>query len=213
MVHQRPIMSTRVKFLRLVVSVLLFSSVLPLKASNFQLPNPTVCQAFCKSSTSFPFDPRRREFMPVPEGDPQHVLSYLRDMIELCRNAHRPDIEHEYQDAWRLAAAQIYGPLPPRAACKGHYVSAPVVAGPPPKWKRDMLSKPYRKIVRRFTELDGSLRSEYEQLECGHRIMALMELPGASPAKRRRCGECAHEAQNKKPVASEGSPRKKGATA
>jgi hypothetical protein len=151
--------------------------------------------------------------MPVAEGDPQHVLSYLRDMIELCRNAHRPDLEYEYQDAWYLVACRIYGPLPPRPPCKGHYVSAPVVTGPPPKWKRDMLSKPLRKIVRRFTELDKGFRSEYEQLECGHRIMALIEIPGSSPARRRRCGECAREALSKKPVAAEVAPSKKGATA
>jgi len=148
----------------------------------------------------------------------QAVLDYLRDMVELCRNLHRPDLEHEYADAWNLAAEKIYGALPPRPPCKGRYAAPPVKAGPPPQWRQDLLAKPYRKIVRRLTEMDGRYKSEYEQLECGHRVMAGIDLPGTSPAKRRRCSECAHEAQakaieDKKPVAGEDSLRKKGAIA
>ena len=148
-----------------------------------------------------------------PAQAPQHVLDYLRDMVELCRNAHRPDLEHEYAEAWNLAASRIYGALPPRPPCKGHYVATPVKAGPTPKWKQQLLAKPYRKIVRRFTELDGDSRCEYEQLECGHRMTAGLDMPGDPPAKRRRCADCAREANNKKPVAAESPASKKGATA
>jgi len=140
----------------------------------------------------------------MPMSDGQQVLDYLRNMVELCRQAHRPDLEHEYAEAWCLAATKIFGPLPPRAVCQGHYVAPPVASSrPAPQWKKDMLAKPYRKIVRRLTELNGTLRSEYEQLECGHRMVAGIDMPGDPPAKRRRCSECAFEATTgKKPVSS-----------
>ena len=147
--------------------------------------------------------------MRTPPQAPQHVLDYLRDMVELCRNEHRPDLEHEYAEAWSLAASKVFGPLPPRPPCKGHYVAAPAKLGPPPKWKQELLAKPLRKIVRRFTELDGTLRSEYEQLECGHRVMAGIAMPGDPPARRRRCSECAHEATDKKTVSPADEPRRK----
>jgi hypothetical protein len=131
----------------------------------------------------------------------KRVLRYLRDMINLCRRFHRPDLVSEYSDAWEFAASTIYGPLPARKTNRGHYVQ------PEPKpvntvWRKQMLAKPYRKISLRFSEVVDGVTVEYEQLACGHRILAGIPIPGEPTAQRRRCSECAREAEAKKQPAS-----------
>ncbi len=151
--------------------------------------------------------------MRIPAGQHKRVLAYLRDMIELCRGLHRHDLEREYQQAWETAASTIYGALPPRPSCQGYYEPNLAVASaqPTPKWKLEMLAKPYRKIVRRFTEQrKEEPPTEYELLDCGHRLYAGIDLPGSPPARRRRCSKCAREnAESKKSVASVSRPPKK----
>lgn len=143
----------------------------------------------------------------------RRVLHYLSDMIELCRRFHRPDLVTEYQEAWEFAATVIYGPLPARKPNRGYYVQ------PDPQpvntaYRRQMLAKPYRKISLRFSEVIDGVTIEYEQLACGHRVMAGVEIPGEPPAQRRRCAECAREAEAKKqPSSAEVVQRKKGASA
>jgi hypothetical protein len=127
----------------------------------------------------------------------KRVLQYLREMIKLSRRFHRPDLVDEYQEVWEFAATIVYGPLPARKPNRGHFVQ------PEPKpvntaYRRQMMGKPYRKISLRFTEVIDGVTIEYEQLACGHRVMAGIEIPGQPPAQRRRCSECAREAEAKK---------------
>ena len=146
-------------------------------------------------------------------GHARAVLSYLKDMIELCRGLHRHDLVEQYSDAWEFAAQKIYGPLPARLPARGYYAqptSKP--SAPAPGWKKQMLAKPLRKIVARFTAVEDGLSIDYEQLECGHRLIATIDPPDSPQAQRRRCSECARVAK-KSPAAETPRPRTKGATA
>ncbi len=134
------------------------------------------------------------------------VLAYLQDMVALTRGLHRPDLAEQYQAAWEEAALAIYGPLPPRKPATGHYVVPEPTPAPPPLWKRRMLAKPFRKIIRRFPAMEDGITIDYEQLECGHTVIAGIDLPGTQ-AQRRRCAECAQLSEAKKPVASANGAR------
>lgn len=188
--------------MRLLISVLLLAATSwPLSVSH-----QNIVPRFIHPSSATPGHSQHSDFTSPLEKDPQgsncvykdkRVLQYLRDMIRLCRRFHRPDLADEYQDAWEFAATVIYGPLPARKPPSGHYVQ------PEPKpvntlWRRQMLAKPYRKIALRFTEVIDGTTIEYEQLVCGHRVMAGIEISGEPPARRRRCSECAREAEAKK---------------
>lgn len=145
--------------------------------------------------------------------DGKRVLAYLKDMIELSRNSRRQDMVWLYEDAWEVAASTIFGPLPPRRESV-----MPPRPEPEPKARTfgqvEMVSKPFRKIVARFTAIEGDLQIDYEQLACGHRVMAKVDLPGDPQARRRRCAQCAREAaSDKKHPSSVICPSKKGATA
>lgn len=143
------------------------------------------------------------------------VLQYLQEMIELCRKFHRQDLVDNYTDAWELAALKIYGPLPERLPARGYYAQpTPKQAPDAPPWKREMLAKPYRKIVARFSVVEDGLSIDYEQLECGHRLLAGIDPPGSPQAKRRRCDECARGVAKKSVESESAAPkRSKGATA
>ncbi len=162
-------------------------------------------RSFASSLPSLSLHPARSKSTSMDYSkDYKRVLNYLNDMIEVCRRAHRPDLAGEYEDAWELAAGAIYGPLPARPKNRVFYAAAPKPAGPPPRWRTEMLAKPYRRISRRV--------DNYEVLECGHLVLAIADLPGAPPAKRRRCGQCA-QTSAKKPIASIRPARGKAVTA
>lgn len=152
--------------------------------------------------------PLGRPMLTDDGGPSKAVLSYLQNMIELSRKFHRQDMVDFYTDAWELAAVKIYGPLPARLPARGYYAQpTPKPAAPAPQWKQQMLAKPFRKIVARFTAVEDGLSISYEQLECGHRVLAGIDPPDSPQAQRRRCSECAHV--GKKSAASETTPRKK----
>jgi len=109
------------------------------------------------------------------------VLDYLRRMMDLCRSLYRHDLESEYREAWEAAAIAIYGPLPLRARISRPAIPAETVQSPP-RWRQQMLAKPYKKIIMRM--------EDREVLECGHAMWSI-PLPGAAIAKRRRCAQCA----------------------
>jgi len=134
--------------------------------------------------------------------DAKKILAYLRDMIDLSRQLHRPDMVDLYCDAWEVAATQIYGALPPRKPNIGHYVAEPKPTTPP-VWRHMMLAKPFRKIIAR----DG----DTEILECGHRIWNFADIPGSPPAKRRRCGDCARANETRKDAGRVTRPPEKAA--
>lgn len=161
--------------------------------------------------TATPLDPGRT----CVEEPSRRVLLYLRDMMDLCRNFHRPDLLDEYSEAWEFAATRIYGPLPARKPNQGYYPAPIVEPKTPTIWRQQMAAKPYRKIVRRFSSIEAGLTIDYEQLACGHRVTAKIALPDELEATRRRCSQCAREeaADKKQPASVATETRKKGATA
>jgi hypothetical protein len=133
----------------------------------------------------------------VPTG--KSVIAYLQEMIKICCRHHRHELEREYLQSLELVTDAVYGPLPPRPLPKP-VAYVPEEKLPTPGWKRDMMAKPYRKIVARFSERDPDPRysfvmHEYERLECGHVVSATPDLPDSPPAKRRRCSDCRREAE------------------
>lgn len=142
----------------------------------------------------------------VENNSNRDVLNYLRDMMEYARMSHRHDLVEHYQESWLTVAEQVLGPLPARLPNHGFPASSLSTgtsgqgkAGEgqnlrtPPKWRAEILSRPWRKIIAR----DG----EMEILECGHRCYHT-EVPGSPDAKRRRCWDCAAQARQKKPATS-----------
>jgi hypothetical protein len=136
------------------------------------------------------------------------VLSYLREMVEICRHSHRPDIARDYEDAWQTAVTKIYGALPRRPEYRSHYVETSRPAAPP-LWRKQMLSKPFRRIIGRTQDEDGI---HVELLECGHKRHCY-PVEGETLPARRRCSQCAVQVATKKQPASATAPRKKAVSA
>lgn len=132
----------------------------------------------------------------------RRVLSYLADMIELCRLRHRHDLVSEYQEAWETAALAMYGTLPARPE-RQTYQPAPAAEQPKrplTDFRAKMLSKPLKKIIARM--------GDYELLECGHQIWQPKEfLFDDVNHRRRRCGECAKSNQQAKKPPSAATAR------
>jgi hypothetical protein len=145
----------------------------------------------------------------------QAVLRYLRQMISVCRYKRHREMRWAYEHAWDFAAETIYGPLPARPEYNMRGLGAlppdPPKPTTPPIWKQQLQARPLRRIIRRFTEKDGSM---WEVLQCGHRVgtSGFESLWAAEPgtlAKSRRCDSCAQEsADKKKPTAAAGTKTK-----
>lgn len=128
----------------------------------------------------------------------RHVLSYFSDRCRLADFQNDRAARLHYEQCWALAFVAYYGPnlLPPAYRIPK---LAPAVEAPRevPPWKREMLARPLRKIVRRrVVTLRGAgpepdTITTMEELECGHEMPASVALEGAAPAKRRRCAQCA----------------------
>ncbi|MBZ5532578.1 MAG: hypothetical protein LAO20_14190 [Acidobacteriia bacterium] len=128
----------------------------------------------------------------------KRVLDYLRDMMDVCRGFHRHDLLREYQDAWEVAAVAIYGALPPRKPIAANFAYVSLAPKAPTFWRQQMLDSPLKKIVGRFHEERrdrrlGMVATDYEMLECGHRVTAGVHLPDSPPAKRRHCSQCSKQ--------------------
>jgi hypothetical protein len=130
---------------------------------------------------------------------PKHVLSYLRQMERVSKQFKRRDMVWYYQEAWEFVARRIYGALPPRADLSHGLAFDPdqpplplPTSGPRPELKQ----QPLRKIVKLVTRPYRTWELTYEQLECGHELLASAGY--SVPAKRRRCPDCAREAMAKK---------------
>lgn len=137
------------------------------------------------------------------------VLAYLRSMVQYCRDERHRDMEYEYELAIRFASAHVYGKLPPKKDWSALIKWEPTPPDEIPKWKRDILAKPMRRVVDRVTESD---EEKYELLECGHRNYVYdfdgwSEAEPHKQAKWRRCKECRDIATQKKPAQSEPASR------
>jgi hypothetical protein len=130
---------------------------------------------------------------------PKHVLSYLRQMERISKQFKRRDMVWYYQEAWEFVALRIYGTLPPRADLSHGLAFNPdqpplplPPAGPRPELKR----QPLRKIMKLVTRPYRTWELTYEQLECGHELLAPVGY--SVPATSRRCLDCARAAMAKK---------------
>jgi hypothetical protein len=148
----------------------------------------------------------KSSFSPMSRGKaphtPRSVLDYLRDMAELCRMLHRPDLERHYRDAWEISAQALYGKLPPRRPNQAviFYEQKPRTKT---VYQLESIASPLRKIIAR----DG----DTEILECGHRSFRHVysgESDSAPPPKRRRCHDCRIAATQKKQPSSSGKKTK-----
>lgn len=159
--------------------------------------NPTICgHCFRLLRSSW-----RLSMVDPTSASYKSVLSYLRDMVEICRHSHRPDIARDYEDAWQTAVTHIYGKLPRRPEHRSHYVETPRPAAPP-LWRIKMLSKPFRRIIGRTLDEDGI---HVELLECGH-SRHYYPVEGETQPERRRCSACAVQVTTKKQPASATAP-------
>jgi hypothetical protein len=144
------------------------------------------------------------------------VLEYLREMVRICQEQNHRDARIEYERVRDFVAQTIYGPLPPREQFPQAYEWKPdPKPATPPIWKQQLAARPLRRIIRRFTETDGSL---WEILQCGHRVGTYsFESPWASQpgtlARHRRCVLCGEQAAEKKQPASATALKKKAVTA
>lgn len=159
---------------------------------------------------------------PTPKG----VLLYLREMIEYCKLEHRPEIQEEYEEAWRMAAQKLYGPLPDRwqTFVRRQTVTVnncPETPKPKTFWRNEMHRKPLRKVIRIFTKTRPALlpypgpkiTDRYLELECGHVMLDNTPDPLSPTPQRRRCGECPRIGEKKTATSTTSTKKGKSASA
>jgi hypothetical protein len=125
------------------------------------------------------------------------VLDYLERMEDLCRRMHRGKLADDYNAAYEIVAVSLYGPLPSPWDTFVARKPLPVYPEEKPKttpgWKKEMLSRPLRKVIATIERTESSLHGAslavvYEILECRHENALY---PGEQPGRRRRCKDCA----------------------
>jgi hypothetical protein len=134
------------------------------------------------------------------------VLTGALDYLARCERAaslrNRRDLIQHYQECWRFLWDINCGALPLPILAQFPKVECPPSApGPMKGWKRDLLSRPMRKVVKTRDEfVPSSLGADgywitLIQLSCSHIIEELKLLTGERPMFRRRCRECANPAR------------------
>lgn len=126
-----------------------------------------------------------------------HVLSYLRKMVRICRYKKHRELRWTYEEAWDFATNIIYGELPPRPQynLRGTGIIPPPEPKPLTGYQVQMRQRPMRKVVSAMA-LDGEF---HLVLECHHHLREFICDPDAPMPQRRRCQQCIDEVAKKQP--------------
>lgn len=127
-----------------------------------------------------------------------HVISYLRKMVRICRHKKHRELRWTYEEAWEFATDIVYGELPPRPQYNLRGIIPPPEPKPLTGYQMQMRQRPMRKVVSAMA-LDGEL---HLLLECNHRISEFICDPDSPKPQRRRCQQCADLVAKKQPASA-----------
>lgn len=142
----------------------------------------------------------------MPPSYQSHPATRVLDYLERCER--RADLDCNrfaaihYKGVWAFVFDHTFGgiPQPWIHTPKLDYVDVPVLRKKT-GYQIEMLKRPMRKIVRRVESVrkaaGGRLQETYiiEVLDCGHRLPERQRWFDETPAKRRRCADCATPAR------------------
>lgn len=147
----------------------------------------------------------------------KRVHDYLRNIIAYWELSGRPDLVRDYEDALELVCIALYGYPPAHVTRRVQVLNVPCPqAGALPKWKRDLLGRPLRRIVHVdvFREFTANGRTNslmwQELLACGHINIHYPFTATERRARHRRCKECQNQQRS---VHAELDQRKRQAAA
>lgn len=141
------------------------------------------------------------------------VLKYFAGFIQFAQLRNDLQSVWHWQDCWCLMFQAFFGSYKVTVAHKPTLVPSTVVSTPlvRPPWFVKKYSRPARKVIGRMAARarSGSDRecfsTDYDVLECGHKLPSQYREPGAPPARWRYCGLCPPKNQQMREAGMTGS--------
>jgi hypothetical protein len=146
---------------------------------------------------------RLRRRLPSLQG----VIEYLDNCARIARFSHNLEAERLYSKTSEFVLLHTHGQIPrPPSIPIPPQPETPPMNREIPIWKREVLARPMRKVLKHWEVDVWSSRPGYSykmrrmKLSCGHLLDEFPISLGAAAPQRRRCRQCANEAAQKRVI-------------